>query len=141
MELFLNVLWLLLAVPAVWIWRRETSPSPRSECLNSLRCALILGFTLMLLFPVVSATDDLHAMRPEMEESTPSKRAVKLTTTGKTPVRLSGPGPSAAPLASPATVCFKDQVCGRVVLQLVLFTDRVQRGSGSGRAPPFARLG
>ncbi|MGD0790332.1 MAG: hypothetical protein ABR920_01060 [Terriglobales bacterium] len=30
-------------------------------------CAL--GCALVLLFPVISATDDLHAMRPEMEES------------------------------------------------------------------------
>jgi len=31
---------------------------------------------LIVLFPVVSATDDLRAMRPEMEESSNSKRSV-----------------------------------------------------------------
>ena len=35
-----------------------------------------LGCALVLLFPVISATDDLHAMRAEMEESSPGKRGV-----------------------------------------------------------------
>ncbi len=36
----------------------------------------VLGCALVLLFPVISASDDLHAMRAEMEESTPGKRGV-----------------------------------------------------------------
>ena len=35
-----------------------------------------LGCAVVLLFPVISATDDLHAMRAEMEESSPGKRGV-----------------------------------------------------------------
>lgn len=35
-----------------------------------------LGCALVLLFPVISASDDLHAMRAEMEESSPGKRGV-----------------------------------------------------------------
>jgi len=35
-----------------------------------------LGCMLVILFPVVSATDDLHAMRAEMEESPLSKRSI-----------------------------------------------------------------
>jgi hypothetical protein len=72
MELLLNLLWLLLALPAfyLWrdtcVWRKRCGPSP-------LQCLLALGCVLVLLFPVVSATDDLHAMRAEMEES--SKRS------------------------------------------------------------------
>jgi hypothetical protein len=31
----------------------------------------------MLLFPVVSATDDLHFIRPESEESSPTRRALR----------------------------------------------------------------
>ena len=68
MELTLNLFWLLLTVPALWLWwqarlarvvgRRQARPS-----------AIVLGCLLLLLFPVVSATDDLQAMRPEIEES------------------------------------------------------------------------
>ena len=35
-----------------------------------------LGCALVLLFPVISATDDMHAMRAEMEEFSPGKRGV-----------------------------------------------------------------
>jgi len=68
MELLLNLFWLLLAVPAVWVWhqaRHERS----SRGSQSHRSLLILGCLLIVLFPVVSATDDMQAMRPEIEES------------------------------------------------------------------------
>jgi hypothetical protein len=134
MELFLNVLWLLLAVPAVWIWRRDGMSRRGSERLEFLRCPLILACTLMLLFPVVSATDDLHAMRPEVEESTPSKRAVRPASGGKLPLRLSGPIP--AQMATSAALGSDEQVCEGVIPQPVLAPDWVQRGAATGRAPP-----
>ena len=34
----------------------------------------VLGCAVVVLFPVISASDDLHAMRPEMEESERSFR-------------------------------------------------------------------
>lgn len=140
MELFLNVVWLLLAVPALWVWRREAPFSGRSHAFRSLRCALILGGALMLLFPVVSATDDLHAMRPEMEESTPSKRAVKPLIAGKAPVWLSGSIPSPVELTHPAAFYFSDQAFGIVVAQPVPLPHQAQAGAVTGRAPPISRL-
>ncbi len=71
MELLLNVLWLLLVVPAGWVWLR------RNRGFDSLRCVLTLGCALTLLFPVISATDDLRAMQQEMEEPGPNKRTLK----------------------------------------------------------------
>ena len=50
--------------------------STRGARLTALQFLLALGCALVLLFPVISATDDLHAMRAEMEESATSKRAV-----------------------------------------------------------------
>jgi len=70
-ELLLNLTWLLLAVPAYWMWRR------RGQRLTPAQAVLSLACVLVLLFPVVSATDDLHAMRAEMEDSSTSKRAVR----------------------------------------------------------------
>lgn len=67
MELLLNILWLSLAVPAIWIWR--STPGPALRCFGRSFPLLLLGCVLVLLFPVVSASDDLHAMRPEAEES------------------------------------------------------------------------
>jgi hypothetical protein len=76
MELFLNLAWVLLALPAYWLWRRS-SPTRAQGRLGSVQCLLALACLLVLLFPVISATDDLHAMRAEMEESSPGKRSVR----------------------------------------------------------------
>lgn len=75
MELLLNVVWLLLAVPAVWVWMRASNGRPAA--FGRLSCMMVLACVLMLLFPVVSASDDLHAMRPEIEESSLSKKAAQ----------------------------------------------------------------
>jgi hypothetical protein len=66
MELLLNLIWLLLIVPAFLLWKssRQAEGMPRA----SLRF-LALACVLALLFPVVSATDDMQAMRPEIEEA------------------------------------------------------------------------
>jgi len=81
MELFLNLCWLSLLAPAYWIWRQRPSSislqdrrkRPAARTLVFL-CAL--GCVFVLLFPVISASDDLHAIRAEMEESSPGKRSV-----------------------------------------------------------------
>ncbi|MGA8428349.1 MAG: hypothetical protein WB729_00900 [Candidatus Sulfotelmatobacter sp.] len=73
MELLLNLVWLLLAIPAYLLWRNASRAQHSS--VNSLHCLFALGCALILLFPVISATDDLHAMRVEVDEY--SKRNVR----------------------------------------------------------------
>jgi hypothetical protein len=75
MELLLNLAWLLLALPAFWLWR-DSRAEHDSRRFTSLQILLALGCMLVLLFPVISATDDLRAMRTEMEESPAGKRSV-----------------------------------------------------------------
>lgn len=76
MELLLNLAWLLLVLPAYWLWRRAVGSRFRRGA-GSVQCLLALGCVLVLLFPVISASDDLHAMRAEMEDSSISKRTVR----------------------------------------------------------------
>jgi hypothetical protein len=76
MELLLNLAWVLMALPAYWLWLRGAG-ARESRRASALQFLLALGCVLVLLFPVISATDDLHAMRAEMEESATSKRAVR----------------------------------------------------------------
>jgi hypothetical protein len=76
MELLLNLAWLLLALPAYWLWRASRTV-PAGRKISSWQCLLALGCMLVILFPVVSATDDLCAMRTEMEESPASKRTIR----------------------------------------------------------------
>jgi hypothetical protein len=73
MELLLNLCWLLLTVPAFYCWmrRRNRAESRPYIIIVALTCLLTL------LFPVVSASDDLHAMRQEMEDSNATKRSLK----------------------------------------------------------------
>ena len=73
MELLLNLVWLLLALPAFWLWRGARA----GYKVSSLQCLLCLGCVLVMLFPVISATDDLHVTQCEMEESPASKRSVR----------------------------------------------------------------
>jgi hypothetical protein len=74
MELFLNLCWLSLLLPACLLWRSRTFSGGSSRLsggplASRLAFLCVLGCALVLLFPVISASDDLHAMRPEMEES------------------------------------------------------------------------
>jgi hypothetical protein len=66
MEFLLNLCWLSLLAPGYLLWRQRSAldrqiPTPLFLC--------ALGCAFVLLFPVISASDDLHAMRPEIEES------------------------------------------------------------------------
>ncbi len=91
MELFLNLCWLSLLLPAYLLWRQRfcsTSPEGRAKkpATHPLVFLCVLGCVIVLLFPVISASDDLHAMRAEMEESSPSKRSVSHATGEKASV-------------------------------------------------------
>lgn len=74
MELLLNLAWLLLALPAYWLWRDSRSAHDGRR-IASIQILLALGCMLVILFPVISASDDLQAMRSEMEETPAGKRS------------------------------------------------------------------
>ena len=99
MELLLNLLWLLLAMPAFWLWRYSRIAPERRKA-SPLHCLLALGCLLVILFPVISATDDLQAMRTEMEESPTSKRSVGHSGSERS-------GPSKSPLQPAMTVALQ----------------------------------
>ena len=67
MELILNLCWLMLLLPAYMLWRQKASSEFSKR--SSAFFILTLGFAVLLLFPVISASDDLHAVGQAMEES------------------------------------------------------------------------
>jgi hypothetical protein len=77
MELLLNFLWLMLVLPAFLVWRYQLSALRHPGKRHQSRSLVLLGCLLVLLFPVVSASDDLHPISAEIEESGPFKRTVK----------------------------------------------------------------
>ncbi len=138
MELFLNLAWLLLALPAYWLWRGSRC-ARRERQFSSLQCLLALASVLVLLFPVVSATDDLHAMRTEMEESAPGKRAVRQAGTDRCSIcnsRFQGP----AVLLATAVSFAPDHEEWVTPHQLPLFAQAAPSISRSSRAPPPSHL-
>jgi len=139
MELALNLLWLTLALPAIWMWRHEPVCAEGCRSFRRLRPFVLFGCVLMLLFPVVSATDDLHAMRQEIEESGPSKRMVKQAVADKSLTRLNNGGPLPA-LIFPAPSSRNDKVCGQVLVASICLPEQSSFGKPSSRAPPFSRL-
>jgi len=139
MELLLNIVWLTLALPAIWMWRHQ-SACPADGCrLSRIRPFLLLSCVLVLLFPVVSATDDLHAIRQEIEESGPSKRMVKQAVGDKSAASANVSCALSA-WVSPVPVHTNDQVCGRVVVISVVFAQQAHATERASRAPPFASL-
>jgi hypothetical protein len=75
MELALNLGWLLLAVACCHFWwpRQRWVGAGTPRCFRGL---VALGCALVVLFPIISVTDDLHAEQAVMEDS--SARLSKL---------------------------------------------------------------
>src|SRR5271154_2383640 len=139
MELLLNLTWLLLALPAYWLWRRSFHTRALGK-LGSLQCLLALACLLVLLFPVISASDDLHAMRAEMEESSTSKRTVRQAGGEKHSAwanRMQGPPAlvaSAVWISAPEAGLLEVSITGLAPLASTCV-------SHAGRAPPSSLLG
>ncbi len=69
MEVLLNVVWVAIACVALWCWRR------RAHRGNPLAGLVALGCALLLLFPAISISDDLHGN--VLTEDTPTKQKVQ----------------------------------------------------------------
>ncbi len=139
MELLLNLAWVLLGLPAYWLWRRRAG-ARAARRFDSLQVLLALGCALVLLFPVISASDDLHAMRAEMEDSSINKRTVRQAGNDKSSAWISRwQGPPAA-VAGAARLVAPE--AGWLEVSVV----RVSPLAGpcvfhGGRAPPVPFLG
>jgi hypothetical protein len=134
MELLLNLAWLLLVLPAYGLWRRSRTAT-RGRKFTSLQCLLALGCLLVILFPVVSATDDLCAMRSEMEESPASKRTVRQASNDKAPAWKWQSPPALAGTTKSLIVNDNDE--GRQpLLPLPVSLPAAPAIQRAGRAPP-----
>jgi len=135
MELLLNLLWLMLALPAILVLRRQPTYAGNFGSIYSPRAFVLLGCLLVLLFPVVSATDDLHPIRAEIEESSPSKRIVKQSPGAKSPAWRSDGGPPAQLVFVPSFAPDNDR-CGSVSEYLPFLPEQAPAGTTGCRAPP-----
>jgi hypothetical protein len=132
MELLLNILWLLLAVPALLIWRRRTA-SCGAGSYGGFSCFFVLGCVLLLLFPVVSASDDLHPICAEIEESSPTKRVVKQSPNLRSAV---WGDQVARPTSAVWVTSFNNETSGRVAEYVPVLPSQPLAITAGGRAPP-----
>ncbi len=81
MELALNLVWVTISVAALLWWIRLGSGRrvARSELFQGV---VVLACVLVLLFPVVSASDDLHANVAAVEDSFFAARKMKAVLQG-----------------------------------------------------------
>lgn len=77
MEVLLNIIWVLVAMGAFFFWQAQVEGAVRRCEHNTRHRLLSLTVALVLLFPVISLTDDLHAVQAAMEESSRSVMKVR----------------------------------------------------------------
>ena len=82
MELLLNLVWIALAVAAFVSFLRR-SRGQRGRRLDYGRSLFALACALLILFPIISASDDLHPAQAVVEETT--KRIQRLASPLQTP--------------------------------------------------------
>src|ERR1700730_11809642 len=119
--------YLLDTTLAFCFWLRQ----PRSR---SLQAAVALSWLLFLRFPIISATDDLNAMRQVFEESSPGKRT--LNRAGDHSFAAGGSNPPPAELNSILQGLPCNRTCGCIVIPEPEAPRTACATVSPGRAPP-----
>jgi len=70
MELLLNLLWVTMALAAFCVFTRKRQAASQLPKVPYAKALLGLVCVLVLLFPVVSASDDLHPTQAVLEDAT-----------------------------------------------------------------------
>ena len=133
MELLLNLIWLTLAVGAFIAFARGQRSSARMTQVAYCRSLVALACVAVLLFPIVSASDDLHPTQAVVEEA--SKR-VQLAVA---PLHLLRTSPPLPMLPAMLALCLMYAPVILQPLRPLALKARVLAGAtalSAGRAPP-----
>lgn len=137
MELVLNSLWLLLAASVIALWHTRWAHQPRTRRHAPWREWTAISCALVLLFFVVSLTDDLHAEIIVLEECSTCRRHLNCLTAAHASQQADHfpTGPGAAVI--PAQAIVADSAVAPLFLSAPLLpSSPLQQQSHSGRAPP-----
>lgn len=77
MELLLNLVWLLVATAAIVLWLNQRRCSASTGRRDLLLQSVALACALAVLFPAISATDDLHAAQLAVEASDVARKVLR----------------------------------------------------------------
>ncbi|MGD1103942.1 MAG: hypothetical protein ABSA59_17975 [Terriglobia bacterium] len=135
MEVFLNSIWMLVAIGAILFWwtEEEQGALERREH-NSRYRFLALACALVLLFPVISLTDDLHAEQAAMEDSSRSVMKARNLTQGC--LRASRSPFMAAVPNAPYSAAVLHLFSGAVILVETPLLSLTLISAHEGRSPP-----
>ena len=134
MELLLNLVWITLALGGSLAFEQRRRASARIAQLPYLKALIVLACVIVLLFPTVSASDDLRPTQAVLEEAT------------KRIQHVSGPLPQAqsSPFSGMLSVLLALHLLfalvalqawhPRAIAVRVLQRERIPR---AGRSPPF----
>jgi hypothetical protein len=132
MELTLNLIWLTLAVGVLFAFMRSQSGSARIAHVPYRKSMVALACVAVLLFPIVSASDDLHPTQAVMEDASKRVRVVA-------PLHLLRTSPPMLMLPALPALCL---MLALIILEpspAIPSTVRVLKGeivAHAGRAPP-----
>jgi hypothetical protein len=139
MELFLNILWVLIAVAGVGVWRVRWQRQSRIRRPEAWREWTAVACVLVVLFFAVSLTDDLHAELVFLEDCSTSRRYTNcLDCVHSSPQRHTLPaGVGFAIVSRPASAhTFSFESLTPAVVVSVYATP--EQNCRYGRAPPIA---
>lgn len=69
MELLLNLVWLVVSLAGFYAFLQKRAQNKSSAPVTFIKAVLALGCVVVLLFPIVSASDDLHPTQAVLEDA------------------------------------------------------------------------
>ena len=138
MELALNILWFLLVLGGLcyWLGRKPDISLGAHRSLAWRRGLVSLCCALVVLFPVISMTDDLHDEVAVLEKSKPSGKELKGGNDDRANSGLDQHQATAATGAENSLSSFHGQHLGWIVSRNVAMRKTIFARVSPGRAPP-----
>ena len=141
MELFLNFLWVLIALGALVVWRASWAHQARLANSDRLREWTAFACALVFLFYAVSLSDDLHSDLVLFDESSGGRRSFAVWTCAR-----QSPGDAKVVPASGAAILPRvspfDSLCDVASIAPLNrgLNSPLPNDLSSGRAPPASSL-
>jgi hypothetical protein len=138
MELFLNLLWFALSLAALWIWRSRWVSEAAFSHSDPWRQWTAFSCAAVLMFFVVSLSDDLRAEYPLFDESSTSRRPSANIDAQHGALSSPTHGPASALAILPAFAApFVPVISALDVPPAPAHASSVLLRLSSGRSPPF----
>ncbi len=134
MELLLNLIWLAVAATALVAFTRSRRRSARMAHIPYVQALIALACVVVLLFPVISASDDLHPAQAIVEDAS-KKLQIAIA-----PLHLQRTSPSSFMLAAMAAIYLTLALVVLQPLRSAAIPARILDGAivpSAGRAPPI----